>query len=92
MHGGLFNTRLSFYPVKGRFKFNLISKTYCLFLSCYFRKQWLGSDAIVAELVDALGSGSSVHWMWEFESPLFNYPFIRKCNSTQTLAITTLTN
>ncbi|SVB49753.1 uncharacterized protein METZ01_LOCUS202607, partial [marine metagenome] len=24
--------------------------------------QWLGSDAVVAELVDALGSGSSVHW------------------------------
>ena len=92
MHGGLFNTYLSFYPVKGRFKFNLISQICCLFLFCYSRMQWLGNDAVVAELVDALGSGSSVHWTWEFESPLFNPPFIRKCNSTQTLAITTLTN
>ena len=54
--------------------------------------QWLGSDAVVAELVDALGSGSSVHWTWEFESPLFIVTILRKCNSTQTLAITTLTN
>jgi hypothetical protein len=28
------------------------------------------SEAVVAELVDALGSGSSVLWTWEFESPL----------------------
>jgi hypothetical protein len=28
----------------------------------------------VAELVDALGSGSSVLWTWEFESPLRHQP------------------
>jgi len=34
--------------------------------------KWLGSDAVVAELVDVLGSGSSVNWPWEFESVPFH--------------------
>ena len=38
MHGGLFNTRLSLYPVKGRFKFNLISKNCCLFYELIERR------------------------------------------------------
>ena len=49
---------------------------------------WIGSDALVAELVDALGSWSSVHWTWEFKSPLFIVTILRKCNSTQTLSFT----
>ena len=31
MHCGLFNILLSFYPVKDRIKFKLISQIYCLF-------------------------------------------------------------
>ena len=42
------------------------------------------SEAVVAELVDALGSGSSVHWTWEFESPLLGLTILRKSISTQT--------
>ena len=31
MHGGFFNTRLSVYSIKGKFKSNLISQIGCLF-------------------------------------------------------------
>ena len=58
-----------FLSCKGQVQVKLDITNLLLILSCYSRMQWLDSDAVVAELVDSLGSGSSVHWTWEFESP-----------------------
>ena len=44
----------------------------------------------MAELVDVLGSGSSVHWTWEFESPQLVPTILRKSISTQSLVNTHL--
>ena len=59
-----------FLPCKGQVQVLDEITNLLLILCCYSRMQWLGSDVVVAELVDALGSGSSFHWTWEFESPL----------------------
>ena len=50
------------------------------------------SEAVVAELVDVLGSGSSVHWTWAFESPQLPPTILRKSIPTQSLVNTYLNN